>query len=131
MLQYYNMNTNKIKEIGWLSQNIITKLGITNIPVNTPIYIGPSNIHHMQSSHLNDYNTYKDKISEIINTPDYGYLNAKDNSIELIKDFIENGTHVRAAIRISNNNQLFLRTLFTITDSKLENYKNSKKLIKL
>ena len=123
--------SSETKEIGWLSSQIIDKLGITNIPVNTPIYIGQSNVKHMQSAHPDDYNKYKDNISEIINSPDYGYLNSSDNSIELIKDFIENGEHVRAAIRISNNNKLFLRTLFTITDKKLENYINSKKLVKL
>lgn len=119
----------KIVEVGWLSKNIIDKLNITNIPVNTPIYLGPSNINHMLNSHPSDYNKYKDYISEIINTPNYGYLNSKDNSIELIKDFINEWEHVRAAIRISNNKQLFLRTLFTITDKKLKNYINHKKLI--
>ena len=120
---------NKIKEIGWLSKNIIDKLNITDISINTPIYLGPSNINHMLNSHPTDYNKYKNNISEIINTPDYGYLNSSDNSIELIKDFIDEGKHVRAAIRISNNKQLFLRTLFTITDNKLQNYINSKKLV--
>ena len=120
---------NKIKEIGWLSKNIIDKLNITDISINTPIYLGPSNINHMINSHPADYNKYKNNISEIINTPDYGYLNSSDNSIELIKDFIDEGKHVRAAIRISNNKQLFLRTLFTITDNKLQNYINSKKLV--
>ena len=119
----------RIVEVGWLSKNIIDKLNITNIPVNTPIYLGPTNVNHMLNSHPSDYNKYKDYISEIINTPDYGYLNSKDNSIELIKDFINEREHVRVAIRISNNKQLFLRTLFTITDNKLKNYINNKKLI--
>ena len=42
---------NKIKEIGWLSKNIIDKLNITDISINTPIYLGPSNINHMLNSH--------------------------------------------------------------------------------
>lgn len=120
---------NKVIEVGWLSKNIIDKLNITSIPVNTSIYLGPSNIKHMLNSHPTDYNKYKNNISEIINTPDYGYLNLNDNSIELIKDFLNEGEHVRVAIRISNNKQLFLRTLFIITDNKLQSYINSKKLI--
>ena len=123
------MNDNS-KEVGWLSKQVIDKLGISGIPINTPIFIGSSNIKHMLTTHPVDYNKYKDNISEIINNPDYGYLNVSDNSIELIKDFVNNSEHVRTAIRISNNNKLFLRTLFTITDKKLKNYIKSKKLIK-
>ena len=90
--------SNSAKEVGWLSSQIINKLGISNIPINSPIYLGSSNIKHMQTSHPEDYNKYKDSISEIINSPDYGYLNSSDNSIELIKDFTSNGEHVRIAM---------------------------------
>lgn len=121
---------NDCEEVGWLSKEIIDKLNINNIDINTPIYLGKSNITHMMISHPDDYKKYGNSISNIINSPDYGYLSKKDNSIELIKEFKVDNEYVRVALRISNNNVLYARTLFIVSKIKMLLYLKNKKMIK-
>ena len=52
---------------------------------------------------------------EIINSPDYFGKNPLDNSIELVKEFKVDGTkYVKVALRISNSEVLFARTLYKL-----------------
>ena len=56
---------------------------------------------------------------EIINSPDYFGKNPLDNSIELVKEFKVDGTkYVKVALRISNSEVLFARTLYKLNSSK-------------
>ena len=45
------------KQIGTFSEDIINALGL-NIPINTPIYLGETNISHMKNKHPNDFLKY-------------------------------------------------------------------------
>ncbi len=45
------------KEIGFLSERVVFLLGISLQP-GQPIYLGPSNIAHMQARHPADYERY-------------------------------------------------------------------------
>lgn len=76
-----------MKCIGKLNAKIISLLELDLTP-NTPIYLGDSNIKHIISKHPQDYEKYGDKISDILNAPDYVRKNPKDNSIEYVKEFL-------------------------------------------
>lgn len=43
------------KKVGTVSKEVIEILGLDNVNVDTPIYLGDSNIEHMRLRHLNDY----------------------------------------------------------------------------
>lgn len=58
------------QKIGSFSQKVIELLQL-DITVGTPIYIGSSNVEHIKSRHLYEYDKYFPYISDIISTPDY------------------------------------------------------------
>lgn len=101
--------------IGILKPEIVIRFGLQN----SIVYIGEQNIEHIRRKHLNDYNLFYDKLSEIINTPDYVGKHPHNNSIELVKEFIIQEKHyVKVAVRITSNGILFARTLYTLNESK-------------
>lgn len=56
--------------VGTISPSVETTLGITGI-TDRNIYLGDTNIAHMQKSHPADYAKYKDEINSILAAPDY------------------------------------------------------------
>ena len=88
-----------------------------DLPSGTPIYIGPTNIEHMQREHPAEYERYFTLLPKIISTPDFVGLNPKDNSIEYIKTFPTSAGHyLKLAVRISNDGFLFARSLYEILE---------------
>lgn len=116
------MKKEKIGEINDLVINIL-KLSVKN---NAPIILGESNLEHMKKRHPVDFEKYGDKISEIIASPDYIAKHPKNNSIEYIKVYIDKETeeHVLVAVRATNNNVFYARTLFVMAEEKVERYKS-------
>ena len=78
------------KEVGVLSERVVFLLGISLQPGQS-IYLGPSNIAHMQARHPADYERYGQYIEEILSFPDYVGENPTDGSIEYVKEFLING----------------------------------------
>ena len=76
------------KIIGTLTQTVIDEFNL-NLKEGQPIFIGESNLNHMKSEHPEDFEKYGDKISEIINSPDYiaKHHNKKNSAIEYIKAY--------------------------------------------
>lgn len=113
----------KVKKIGKISHEIIKILGL---PLNdeADIFIGDSNIIHMKNKHPKDYLKYGSYISDIIKTPDYVGINKKDNSIEYIKSFYINNEYVKVAIRVSNANKYFVRSLYVVNTNRTQNFIN-------
>jgi hypothetical protein len=104
--------------IGYISKAVIDTLGL-DIEPNTAVYIGESNIEHMQADHAEDYKKYSYFMGEIIETPDLVGLNHKDGSIEYIKriwDFRKK-EYVKLAVRVSINGKYYAKTLYTMTDA--------------
>lgn len=118
-----------VKQIGYLTKRVIKLLNLT-FSDNTPILIGDSNINHMKNKHPNDYAKYKDKIPVILNCPDYIRSNPKDNSIEYVKEFKIDNEYVKIAVRVSNTNQLFVRSLYVLNSNRVKNYIKKGSLIK-
>jgi transposase len=101
--------------IGILRYEIVKKFNLQN----DIVYIGQQNIDHIKKKHINDYNLFLGKLSEIIINPDYLGKHPHNGSIELIKELtIQETYYVKVAIRISKNGTLFVRTLYTLNKSK-------------
>ena len=112
-----------IRLIGILKPEIVNKFGLQN----DIVYVGQQNIEHIKRKHVDDYNLFFDKLSEIIINPDYVGRHPHNNSIELVKEFLIQEKHyVKVAVRVSKNGILFVRTLYTLNDSKfLRKLKNN------
>ena len=112
---------NKPKKIGTVKSNVILALGLS-IKDNTPIFLGDSNIEHMKTKHPLDFAKYGDKISAIIQTPDYIGINSKDDSIEYVKEYKAEDEYVKVAVRVSKGNTFFARSLYVLNKNRTENY---------
>lgn len=117
------------EKIGVINNRVIQLLKLNIIP-DTPVYIGETNDLHMKNKHNCDYSKYRDHISEILNSPDYVGLNQKDNSIEYVKEFIENGEYVKVAVRVSISNNYYARTLYVLNSRRVKNFIDKGTLIK-
>jgi len=111
--------------VGYLEQKIIDLLELDLEPA--AIYIGKTNIEHMEQDHPEDYKKYYQQLSEIIGSPDYVGKHPSKNSIEYIKCLDE---HVLVAVRISQSGRLFARSLYAINAEKLARYLESGTTVK-
>lgn len=116
--------------VGILVKRVIDEFQLT-LPEGTEIYLGTSNILHMKSAHPRDFAKYGDKITDIILNPTYICQHPKNGSIEFIKAFAnENNEHVLVAIRASVMGRLYARTIFVMSQDKIEKYKQKNIFIK-
>lgn len=132
-----NINIQKILEekqvlkVGELTQQHIDKLGLKAKPRN--IKFAYDRVSHCKK-HINDfkditsYNKSMANIPNIIKNPDYIGYNQKNNGIEYIKR-LDDVTLV--AIRLKSNGDLFLRSIYPISESKLNNGIKSNRIKKL
>lgn len=123
----YKLDINKMQDnkqilkIGELTPNIINILELSQKPRN--IKFGYDRISHCQK-HLNDfkniesYNKSMEQIPNIISHPDYISFNTSNSSIEYIKRIDE---LTLVAIRLKSKGDLFLRSIYPISESKLQN----------
>lgn len=109
------------KQIGKVSKKIIKILGL-NYQKEEPIFIGEANIKHMKEEHPEDYEKYGIHIEEIIANPTYLARNEKKKSIEFIKEYKIDNEYVLVAVRVSNNNVHFARTMYVMAEEKVEKY---------
>lgn len=111
-------NNNPIK-IGELTNEVINALNLNCSPRN--ILLTADRIYHCekhknQYRDENSYNTSIESIPQIISNPDYIGFNKTNNSVQYIKK-LEDTTLV--AVRISYKGSLRLRTIFPISEVKL------------
>ena len=109
------------RQIGKISKKIIDilKLGYEK---EQPIFIGDANIKHMKEEHPVDFSTYGAEIGDIIRKPTYLARNEKKKSIEFIKEYKIDNEYVLVAVRVSNNNVHFARTMYIMADEKVKKY---------
>jgi len=104
------------EKVGEISEEVKMVLGL-DLDVGTPIYIGPTNIEHMEREHPVEYERFFRLIPKIISSPDFVGQNPKDASIEYIKAFPTSaGQYLKLAVRISRDNYLFARSLYEILE---------------
>ena len=106
------------KQVGVLCQHVIDLLGLT-MKEGQSILLGESNIAHMVSNHPADYALYGEYIPLILSAPDYVALNAKDSSIEYVKEVQVNSIYVKVAVRVSARGQLFARPIYRLNTNRV------------
>jgi len=105
-----------VKIVGEITKEVIDILELS-VSVGTSIYIGPTNIEHMQREHPTEYNRYFALLPKIISSPDFIGINPKDDSLEYIKTFpTSGGNYLKLAVRISGDGLLFARSLYEILE---------------
>ncbi len=109
------------KQVGTITKDVITLLNLDAIE-GTPVYISDSNIEHMKASHPDDYMRYGCDIENILFNPDYVGRNKNDDSIEFVKEYVENGEYVKVAVRVSLKNMYYARTLYVLNNSRVKNF---------
>lgn len=121
----------KVDKIGKFSKKIIDLLNL-DIPENTEIYIGNQNREHMEKKHSHDYYYYHHLLPNIIENLDYVGIEPKNNSIEYIKEVsIDPNVIIKIAIRVSSNGKYFVRTMYNISDHKIQSALNKGYLFKV
>lgn len=113
------------KKVGVLDKRVCDILGLTISP-GTPILMGLTNVEHMKSSHPEDFEKYFSELENILAKPDYLNQHPKDGSIQYIKVF---DAHVMAVVRVSSTGVFFARSIFEMSDQKLQTYRK-KNLLK-
>ena len=109
------------KQVGVLCQHVIDLLGLT-MKEGQSILLGESNIAHMVSNHPADYALYGEYIPLILSAPDYVALNAKDSSIEYVKEVQVNSIYAKVAVRVSARGQLFARSVYRLNTNRVLNF---------
>ena len=109
------------KQIGKVNKKVIKLLEL-EYNKELPIILGESNIEHMKRQHLQDYEKYGKDIEKIINNPTYVAKNPNQGSIEYIKEYRIDNEYVLVAVRISNKGTMFAKTLFTMSERKINIY---------
>lgn len=117
------------RQVGFITQTTVNLLGLSHIEPNKEIYLGPTNISHMQRSHPEDFARYGDCLEEVIQYPNYVMLHPSDGSIRFIREYIENGERVLVAVRASAAGSFFARSLYIIEEAKLESYRSTGNLM--
>jgi len=111
-----NQTPKDVKVIGEITEEVKDVLNL-DLAIGTPIYIGTTNIEHMQREHPAEYSRYFILLPKIIATPDFVGVNPKDGSLEYIKTFpASGGQYLKLAVRISGDGFLFARSLYEILE---------------
>ncbi|CDX02958.1 hypothetical protein DesLBE_4632 [Desulfitobacterium sp. LBE] len=117
-----NINKNSY-HIGNLNKKIIELLNL-NIQENTKIIIGQDKIkytekHKHKFASYDEYKQHIEMAPEIVASPDYVALHPNGESIEFIKMVDE---IILVAVRVRQHGNLWVKSIFPITQSKLEIY---------
>lgn len=123
-LKWDGENFVKTKKIGEINQSVINMLNLT-LDEEKPILIGDTNIEHMKKEHPEDFEKYGDKIEEILNNPDFIAKHPRKDSIEYIKIYYDERKEKRVlvAVRATGGGNFYARTLFVMSDIKVQKYK--------
>ena len=100
---------NENVKIGEFTKTVINLLDL-KVEAGTPIYIGSSNLLHMQKHHPSDFKKYWKRLERIIAEPDYVGVR-DDGSVEYIKIF---GLHIKVAVRVSGDGLYYARSLYHV-----------------
>ena len=110
-----------MKKVGTVTAHIAQLLGIT-VPSDSSIYLGSSNLAHMQTSHPADFAKYGSELRNILAHPDYVGQNPTDGSIEYVKEYLVNGEYVKVAVRLAKSNRFYARSLYILNNNRVLNY---------
>jgi hypothetical protein len=103
--------------VGTLTQEVIDHLGLKCDP--GPIYIGPTNIEHIQARHPVEFALHLQDIPDIIQNPDYVGIHPKQNGVEFVKTFAQG---IMVSIRLSAKGVPYVRSLYAVPDKRIQAY---------
>ena len=106
--------------VGEVTDRVAALLGITPAE-DRHIYLGRTNIIHMQADHPEAFEQYGSELTNILSAPDYVRLST-NNSIEYVKEFWLNGEYVKVAVRLSGGEKYYARTLYVLNRGRVENF---------
>ena len=109
------------QKIGEFSAMVVATLRLSIAP-GTPIYIGASNIKHMENTHPADFLQYGKDVALIIKKPDYVGVNPSDGSIEYVKEYRQGNEFVKVAVRVSIGGRHYARTIYKLKNSRVRNF---------
>lgn len=121
---------NNTRQIGKISQQVIELLNL-DIEVDTPIWIGESNVEHIKNRHPYEYDKYFGYIEEILEEPDYVGIDPKEKSVAFVKEYQVDSEFIRVAVRVTANNKCYAKTLHLLSTCNAERYIEKGTLIKL
>lgn len=110
-----------MEPVARFSTKVVAALEL-EIESETPIYLGATNISHMQSRHPEAYGKYGAMIPLILAEPDYAAVNQADGSIEFVKEFVADeadGEYVKVAVRISAAGRFYARSLYVLNSGRV------------
>jgi len=110
-----------MKPIAYISKKVIDILKL-DFEIDTPVYIGESNIEHIKNRHPYEYECYFRDIGNIIENPDYIGLSPKDNSIMFVKLYEVHGEYIRVAVKATQKGICYARTLHLLSTYNAERY---------
>ncbi|MBO5605432.1 MAG: hypothetical protein J5915_08615 [Acidaminococcaceae bacterium] len=108
-------------QVGSFKTKIISLLGL-DIEPGTPIFLGESNMAHIQRKHPAEYEDYLTEIPHILDSPDYVGVNTKDDSIEFVKEYKQGNDFLKVAVRVSVSGKYFARSIYTLNSNRVQNY---------
>lgn len=114
------------KVVGKIDEKVINLLGVSVQP-GTEIYLGDSNVTHMQKEHPTDFQQYFGQLEDVLFAPDYVALHPSNGSIEYIKVLAD---HVLVAIRVTSGGTWYARTLFAMSPQKVKKYMSNPNILK-
>ena len=106
--------------VGEVTDRVAALLGIT-LAEDRKIYLGRTNLIHMQSDHQEAFDRYGTEIPNILSNPDYVRLSTND-SIEYVKEFVVNDEYVKVAVRLSGGDRYYARTLYVLSKRRAEHF---------
>lgn len=109
------------KRVGQVTEYVEKLLGLT-VPSDRTIYLGPSNLAHMQTSHPENFSKYGTELINILAYPDYVGQNPTDGSIEYVKEFQVDGEFVKVAVRLAKTDRFYARSLYVLNSTRVKNY---------
>lgn len=110
-----------MKPIAFISKAVVDILKL-NVPPDTPVFIGDTNIEHIKNRHPYEYEKYFPDIGIIISSPDYVGLNPKDGSVLFVKLYEINGEYIRVAVKIVSSGRCYAKTLHLLSTCNAERY---------
>lgn len=110
-----------IKKVGTVTADVEKLLGLT-VTGDRTIYLGQSNLLHMQTSHPADFAKYGTELLNILAFPDYVGQNPSDGSIEYVKEFQVDGEFVKVAVRLAKSDRFYARSLYVLNNTRVKNY---------
>lgn len=118
-----------MKTVGKVNQKIKDLLGI-HVPVDK-IVMSDGLVKHLKKRHHQNMLPYMDRISEVLETPDYVGINPNeaDTSLEYVKVYADN---VLVAVKLDiKEGQFFIATMHELSEKKITRRLHSGRLKQL